>query len=488
MTALVSTSNDGVAWKATGELRDLIEAGVFSPFTLESESVQRGAYRVRVTKLKEVRIKRLLRVTVESGDGARNFLVKIYRSKGILAVVKSLVRKSKAEMELTLARKTAERGIPTVVPLAAGKRQKEGGALESILVTSEIPDCVGLDRYLLGESGKSAGKLRERRDIIMEYGRLARRIHDAGVHQDDFDPNNTLVHTVPEGFELLLVDFERVEIVATLGRDARLWNLAKLNRIRGVTRTDRLRFIRAYAGAGNWKPWANGVLAAGLKVLRRDIKRAAKLCMRESRNIGVSTIDKADVVFRRKYAWRDDGWREGEISDAVSFALAKMRALIGGDRVVPIERSKQGPRGLAFALFKEYGEAEAAWQSANALLRADVPVALPVALVHLPGVPGYGAAYIYESVPDAATLGAMVERHGNAEGLLSPEHGGAAVKSLLDKLARSGIDCFKTAGGFGINERIWLAAKDGKIEALVRIPSALALRKPAAGASSHRVR
>ena len=81
-----------------------------------------------------------------------------------------------------------------------------------------------------------------------------RRLHDAGFEHPDLHLKNLLL--TPAG-EVLVLDLDRVRRLPALSRERRLAGLFRFDRYaekqaaRGmpVSRADRMRFLRAYAGA-----------------------------------------------------------------------------------------------------------------------------------------------------------------------------------------------------------------------------------------------
>jgi len=101
------------------------------------------------------------------------------------------------------------------------------------------------------------------RDFLARLARLVRRMHVRGVYHRDLKANNLLVRDD----EISVVDLDRVDFCREVSRAGRVWNLAQLNAAVGapVTRTDRLRFLFAYAGRDravrmNWKVWAREIM------------------------------------------------------------------------------------------------------------------------------------------------------------------------------------------------------------------------------------
>jgi hypothetical protein len=78
--------------------------------------------------------------------------------------------------------------------------------------------------------------------------RWLRRAHDAGVYHDDWSAKNILVAEAAGKWAFTLLDFESISPFKPLTRRRKIKNLAQLSDIpSGVSRTDKMRFLIAYA-------------------------------------------------------------------------------------------------------------------------------------------------------------------------------------------------------------------------------------------------
>jgi hypothetical protein len=192
------------------------------------------------------------------------------------------VRGSKARREQQIAREIARRGLPVPLPIAWGERAR--GRLEAcyLLVPrlAEVTDLSALesDRTLSPSS---------RRALAAAFGALSRRVHDAGLQQDDFAPNNFLVRFTPQP-ELFVIDFERARLRRTPVRHQhRLSALARLDRrLPGVSNLERWRFLVAYAGGSEAaRRWWQELAAVAPRVAGRDLARLRRTTTREGRRV-----------------------------------------------------------------------------------------------------------------------------------------------------------------------------------------------------------
>jgi tRNA A-37 threonylcarbamoyl transferase component Bud32 len=223
--------------------------------------------------------KRFYRIAAQHGEGA--LFVKAFRApSGPLALLRSL-RRSRARREAEIAIEIERRGFAAAVPIAFGEQRHGPRLATSFSIVRELP-ARDLRSVLLDDATTAA-----QRTVLMEkFGELQRRLHDAGIDQDDTSPNNFLVDTAER---FTLIDFERCRVGRPLG--ARRWRLlAKLQRHRlGVSRSQRLRFLRSYLGAGSSAAerrdaWER-IRAELRKVRRHDARRAAKAAFKTGREL-----------------------------------------------------------------------------------------------------------------------------------------------------------------------------------------------------------
>jgi hypothetical protein len=206
------------------------------------------------------------------------------------------LRPSKARRERAVARSIERLGIAVVRPVAVGEERRLGLLARSFAVSRDVG---ARDLRVVLESLRAGGS--ERRALLERFAVFARKLHDTGVDQDDFSPNNFLVR---DDGSFVLIDFERARVRrGPLG--ARAWTqLAKLHRRDlGVSRSDRLRFLRAYLGSKGRKGRAERreawqrIWPEFRRIRRRDARRAETSAQDVGRNIA---RDGAALVVRAR--------------------------------------------------------------------------------------------------------------------------------------------------------------------------------------------
>lgn len=350
--------------------------------------------------LKEGRRKALHQVSLAAAGGAEYLL----KSNRYAWRPWPRLRASKARRELSLAEIARRRGVATPVPLAAGEERRWGRLVACHLLIPVVPGVVDLRRLWFGETIPP----RERHALVAAFGSFARQIHDAGLFQDDFGPNNFLVRR-GDPPELLMIDFERVRARRS-PRDAdRLWMLAKVDRdLAGAPAGERMRFLRAYArgDAAEARRWWQRVQAFAPVLARRDARRWARTATRAGRRFETRDLPGG---------WR--GFARREVSAQIVTAALEDQA---GNEGAPASGEAWRvafPGGL--------GAARRAWAVAHVLFARGGLSPRPLAALARDGE----AVLLLERDP-AARLLADVARPGPGEE--------AALRALFDRLLALG--------------------------------------------------
>jgi tRNA A-37 threonylcarbamoyl transferase component Bud32 len=203
-----------------------------------------------------------------------------------------LFRRSRAMAAWQRGHSLLLRGIATARPLAVCERRRFGGRADSYLVSEWIEGAINLHLYGWQLAAYSSGERRRRvRQCAAALGRLLGRMHAWHVSHCDLKGCNLVVVERQNEIDAYLVDVDTVRIARRLSPAERARNLARLATSLAahpwVTRTDRLRFVRAYLGAlrslgadqpqnfSDWKTvWQS--IAAGTLVITRRITRRGR--------------------------------------------------------------------------------------------------------------------------------------------------------------------------------------------------------------------
>ncbi len=153
------------------------------------------------------------------------------------------------EEELAALTAAQDAGVPVPEALGVVSRATGLGLRRGWLLLREISGAEDV-LAVLCDTPEPA----QRRRVLAASGRAMRRLHDAGIDHPDLHLKNLL--RTPDG-DVLVLDLDRSRVRAELARERRLAGLFRFDRYaakqarRGlpVSRIDRLRVLRAYAGS-----------------------------------------------------------------------------------------------------------------------------------------------------------------------------------------------------------------------------------------------
>ena len=192
-------------------------------------------------RLKDGRRTAVTRVVV----GGEALCVKEYRQRGLWDLLKTLCRGSRASMAWRAARRLTAAGITTPEALAVVVRVSS-----RFLVTRFIEGAVALDAVLAERFGGPlpTPELAAKRAMVRELARWLRGVHDRGIYHNDWSAKNILTVEREGRWAFYLLDLDSVTFYKGLTRRRRAKNLGQLGDVTaGVTATDRMRFLLAYA-------------------------------------------------------------------------------------------------------------------------------------------------------------------------------------------------------------------------------------------------
>jgi tRNA A-37 threonylcarbamoyl transferase component Bud32 len=285
----VHVESAGVAWTLRADLASQLVPGLRkaadNPASDRSvETVKTGPHRT------------VYRLSLAAGE----FYLKHFRINNWKTLLLNALRPAKADLEWHAALRIARLGLPTFEPVALGQIRRGGLIADSFLVSRGIPQAIPLDEFAsvtfqtpmvqptpsqqapsqqapsqqtpsqqiaesatsgpvnkadpnqsgLGKTDPGARRQSElRQHLAAGLGDLTGRLHLAAVDHVDLHAANVLVRIGADNLPALwLIDLHRVYFRRALSQDQRFNNLAFLHQYftDKSTRTDRLRFYRAY--------------------------------------------------------------------------------------------------------------------------------------------------------------------------------------------------------------------------------------------------
>jgi tRNA A-37 threonylcarbamoyl transferase component Bud32 len=194
------------------------------------------------------------RVVVAGPDGPRRLVVKETKVRGAADVLKNALRPPRAVASWTAGNGLWHRHVDCAEPIALAVRGAWPLRRESYLVmedASEHGERLDLRSLRLFGAGPLDGAARAaKRDAAARVGTFLGALHAAGIYHGDMKAVNVFVRRKHGHESFCLVDYDRVSFGSgPVPAARRVKNLAQLAASLGTyfTRTDRLRFWRAYA-------------------------------------------------------------------------------------------------------------------------------------------------------------------------------------------------------------------------------------------------
>ena len=107
-----------------------------------------------------------------------------------------------------------EKGLETVIPVAAGMKFSSFLHVESFLITKDFSPFVDLEELVLNRPETLFGKKNKtkKRNILKAIANYARRMHDSGLNQKDFNATHVLLLNLEtKQPKISLFDLQRVD-------------------------------------------------------------------------------------------------------------------------------------------------------------------------------------------------------------------------------------------------------------------------------------
>ena len=248
--------------------------------------------------LKESRTTIVAETTMTVLGEPTKVIYKRFNRKKWLDPVLTYFRPSRAWQSWQAGQHMLSRAVPTPRNLAfLSKKEKFANdplfwylPHETYLVTIKAEPSITLQDYALRvlptldpiERGKQI------RRITLALARLLRTLHERSLSDRDLKTSNILIVGDPaaEPIELSVIDLVGVRLIHPLPNHRRVQNLSRLNlslaEVPGRTRTDTLRFLRAYLPWGlsphnDWKSLWRSIAAGSLVKIERNRKRGRRL-------------------------------------------------------------------------------------------------------------------------------------------------------------------------------------------------------------------
>ena len=211
----------------------------------------------------------------DNNGSARTYFLKRHRPSPWKEYLKPLLRATwpilGARNEWQAIIRFQECGISTMIPVALGESGRH-----SFLMTKAIEGCTKLTRWMANHAvQRRNGDARETRRIIAQVAGIARTMHAAGMHHQDFYLTHFLVPDANPEQSVYVIDLGRARKHRHLSHRWIVKDLAQLDYSAHLaTRTERGRFLAEYLGRS---------LCAEDRPLIRRIRRKSAAIARHSR-------------------------------------------------------------------------------------------------------------------------------------------------------------------------------------------------------------
>lgn len=198
----------------------------------------------------------------------RAFYIARFANGGLFHALKNLLASSGAQRAWLSGNSCVMRGVSTATPLACLERRRWRMPLEGYMISESEK---GED--LLEAWARCARDIQARRRLIGDFARYIAQMHDCDTALRKLTGKEIIVSGNRSSFAFSLVDFGDVRIGA-LSRRRRIEHLrglaGALCRSGLISRTDRLRFLRAYLGVDYEREWRT--FGRGLRAQAFDCK------------------------------------------------------------------------------------------------------------------------------------------------------------------------------------------------------------------------
>ncbi len=188
-----------------------------------------------------------LRFTLDDCGTERSFYIKRHVRSSWKEYVKPLLRLTwpilGARNEWNAILDFHSVGLPTMTPVAFGK-----AGTDSFLITEGLEDCTKVSELITNEEAALDMPEAVRSRLIDQIASLARTMHGAGLHHQDFYLGHLLLSN-SDDTRLYIIDLGRVQKHRQLSRRWIIKDLAQLNfSATTLLPAERLRFLRHYLG------------------------------------------------------------------------------------------------------------------------------------------------------------------------------------------------------------------------------------------------
>lgn len=225
------------------------------------------------------------RIRLDHPDQGLPAIVKRPRARNRWRRLVQLLPQSRSMRGWRMGHALLNRNLAAARPLAVLERRLGPLVVDNLLLTEALPDAADLDSFLhqQHESLSPTAWYRLKRRLVGLLAQQVRDLQDRGFDHRDCKASNILVVEQPR-LNLLWIDMDGLCLRRRLSRRRQLRPLARLYvsllDLPGLTRTDRLRFLKAYCARSGtppdaWRHTWRAVHAVSAKKIRAKAARSA---------------------------------------------------------------------------------------------------------------------------------------------------------------------------------------------------------------------
>jgi hypothetical protein len=264
-----------------------LDRGALAPLLADPDEPFR---RPSVVLLKASRSSTVAEFDLPVGGQLRSVIYKRFRVTSWSDPWAALVRRSPALRSWVHGHGLRERLLPTPRPLAVLHRRRRGLCYEGYLLTEKVENALDLRAFVADLASRPPAERRTRlRRCIDDVAGLVRELHHRRLLHRDLKAANLLVtpgQSPANPAPISLIDLVGVTRPIKVRRQQRVRNLARLHasfhQHPGLTRTDKLRFLRVYLqwglfGRERWKCWWRRIDSATQAKVRRNARNGRPL-------------------------------------------------------------------------------------------------------------------------------------------------------------------------------------------------------------------
>lgn len=225
--------------------------------------------RYQLTPVRSSHYSRVYKFSASFNGRERWIYFKQYLYRSTWDFIKHLVRPSRAKRAFEATLMLEKNGFEAPVIVAMGEHKSSFLDRGNFLVTFEAEGTKQINQ-LIPESLENLTReqSQDKREMIRAFGQTVGRMHAADIFHGDLRLGNVLVRWGKNDWHLFFIDNERTRKFRRLPARLRLKNLVQANILISdcVTKTDRMRFFKAYLSINPcvqccYKDWAQRVVA-----------------------------------------------------------------------------------------------------------------------------------------------------------------------------------------------------------------------------------